>query len=105
MQKNYWYFDKIKEIWIQTEEKVNNNCKPVAHEDPIYVNDLITLSHLHEHSILHTLHTRYNNNLIYTNTGPVLIAINPYKNMDIYNPNNINKKDAHIYKWQLYQLL
>ena len=50
------------------------------------VNDLIGLTHLHEPSILHALRLRYNHDIIYTNTGPILIAVNPFKSMShLYN--------------------
>jgi hypothetical protein len=38
------------------------------------VEDLITLNHLHEPAILTCLRKRFDRNLIYTNTGPILIA-------------------------------
>ena len=44
-----------------------------------YPNDLITLTHLHEPAVVHCLRKRYNKDLIYTNTGPILIALNPFK--------------------------
>ena len=46
------------------------------------VHDLITLTHLHEPAILHSLRLRYNEDVIYTSTGPILIAINPFKRME-----------------------
>lgn len=50
------------------------------------VDDLIELMHLHEPAILHSLRLRYNQNVIYTSTGPILIAINPFKAMpDLYS--------------------
>jgi len=45
------------------------------------VDDLIGLMHLHEPAILHSLRIRYDKDIIYTNTGPILIAINPFKAM------------------------
>ena len=48
------------------------------------VNDLIGLTHLHEPSILHALRLRYDADIIYTSTGPILIAINPFKSMPLY---------------------
>lgn len=39
------------------------------------VQDLIRLSYLHEPAILHMLRQRFRRNLIYTNTGPILIAV------------------------------
>ena len=43
------------------------------------VDDLIGLTHLHEPAILHALRLRYDTDIIYTNTGPIVLAINPFK--------------------------
>ncbi len=44
-------------------------------------NDLITLTHLHEPAVVHCLLHRYKEDLIYTATGPVLLALNPFKSI------------------------
>lgn len=49
------------------------------------VDDLIGLTHLHEPAILHALRLRYDSDIIYTSTGPILIAINPFKDMPLYS--------------------
>ena len=49
------------------------------------VDDLIGLTHLHEPAILHALLLRYKSDIIYTSTGPILIAINPFKDMPLYS--------------------
>lgn len=49
---------------------------------PGLVHDLIHLTHLHEPAILHSLRLRYDQDVIYTSTGPILIAINPFKKME-----------------------
>ena len=41
--------------------------------------DLITLTHLHEPAVVHCLDVRYQQDVIYTATGPVLLALNPFK--------------------------
>jgi myosin-5 len=41
--------------------------------------DLISLTHLHEPAVVYCLHQRYVANEIYTSTGPILIALNPFK--------------------------
>lgn len=51
------------------------------------VDDLIGLTHLHEPAILHALRLRYNSDIIYTATGPILIAVNPFKKMNLYSDN------------------
>lgn len=48
------------------------------------VHDLIGLTHLHEPAILHALRLRYNTDIIYTATGPILIAVNPFKACRLY---------------------
>ena len=42
-------------------------------------NDLTTLTHLHEPSVIYCLRRRYEQGLIYTATGPILIALNPFR--------------------------
>jgi len=41
--------------------------------------DLTTLSYLHEPAVLHNLKVRYAKDEIYTFTGAILIALNPWK--------------------------
>jgi myosin-5 len=59
----------------------------IDHEVVGGVDDLIELTHLHEPAILHALRLRYDADIIYTATGPILIAVNPFKKMDIYSSN------------------
>lgn len=47
-------------------------------------NDLITLPHLHEPAILHAVSERFFHGKIYTWTGPVLIAVNPFQRLPLY---------------------
>ncbi|KAL0266058.1 UNVERIFIED_CONTAM: hypothetical protein PYX00_011775 [Menopon gallinae] len=69
------------------------------------VEDLASLSHLNEASVLHTLKKRYDAKEIYSYSGLFLVAINPYQNLHIYGPKVIKsytmaKKQAqkpHIY--------
>lgn len=53
------------------------------------VPDLTSLSFLNDPSILHTLQERYNKDIIYTHAGPVLIAVNPFKKVDLYSPSHV----------------
>ncbi|KAL6527683.1 hypothetical protein OROMI_029494 [Orobanche minor] len=49
------------------------------------VDDMTKLSYLHEPGVLHNLATRYKLNKIYTYTGSILIAINPFQRLpDLY---------------------
>ena len=59
-------------------------CKPdlLVPANPVILDgvaDLTGLTYLNEPSILHGLNLRYSEDLIYTHAGPVLIAINPFK--------------------------
>lgn len=54
-----------------------------------HVNDLIMLNHLHEPAIIWTLKSRFSKDLIYTNTGPILIAINPFKHLTSYSQEKV----------------
>jgi myosin heavy subunit len=63
-------------------------ASPSTHADTLVVggvDDLIGLTHLHEPAILHALRLRYDSDIIYTATGPILIAVNPFKPMDLYS--------------------
>ncbi|KAF9036781.1 P-loop containing nucleoside triphosphate hydrolase protein [Panaeolus papilionaceus] len=48
--------------------------------------DLATLSHLNEPSVLHAIRNRYIQHSIYTYSGIVLIAVNPFQRVTLYGP-------------------
>ncbi|KAK4387036.1 Myosin-2 [Sesamum angolense] len=48
------------------------------------VDDLVQLSYLNEPSVLHNLHCRYSKDTIYSKAGPVLLAVNPFKDVEPY---------------------
>ncbi|KAK4796631.1 hypothetical protein SAY86_028957 [Trapa natans] len=67
------------------------------------VEDLIQLSYLNEPSILHSLQYRYSRDMIYSKAGPVLVAINPFKDTQIYGSDVITSyrnraaSSPHVY--------
>ncbi|KAJ0181662.1 hypothetical protein K1T71_002384 [Dendrolimus kikuchii] len=69
---------------------INNVLKPLHATSVAGVEDMITLGELQEYTILRNLHIRYNQQLIYTYTGTMLIAINPYEILPIYTMDQIH---------------
>lgn len=49
--------------------------------------DFLTLPNLDEPNILNSLRVRYWKGHVYSYTGPILIAVNPWRQVDIYNLN------------------
>eukprot|EP00055_Hartaetosiga_balthica_P008966 m.34620 g.34620 ORF g.34620 m.34620 type:complete len:1480 (+) comp6544_c0_seq1:29-4468(+) len=50
-----------------------------------HVRDLASLSDLSEEGMLNALQQRYNHNLIYTYLGDILVAVNPFTSLNIYD--------------------
>ena len=73
----------------KTECITNKSRVSLKNNEGDNVNDLMNLQHLNEPSVLNALLTRYQQNVIYTYTGPILIAVNPFKNLNIYDDGNI----------------
>uniref|UniRef100_A0A665X467 Myosin IXB n=1 Tax=Echeneis naucrates TaxID=173247 RepID=A0A665X467_ECHNA len=57
--------------------------------------DLCNLPILNEDRILNNLRTRFHKNKIYTYAGSILIAINPFKFLPIYNPKYVKMYENH----------
>ncbi|GAX11447.1 hypothetical protein FisN_22Lh131 [Fistulifera solaris] len=63
-----------------SKEKVGTEVL-IANPTPLAPNDLVTLDHFHEPTVVECLRRRFEQGHIYTNTGPVLIALNPFRNL------------------------
>ena len=48
--------------------------------------DMVSLSYLHEASILHNLKQRFQCCIPYTYVGVITVAVNPYRRLDMYTP-------------------
>ncbi|KAK4750301.1 hypothetical protein SAY87_027750 [Trapa incisa] len=69
---------------------VKNDCLVQANPEILDgVDDLMQLSFLNEPSVLHNLQYRYNQDMIYTKAGPILVAINPFKKVPLYGDDYI----------------
>ncbi|CAD7936124.1 unnamed protein product, partial [Amoebophrya sp. A120] len=61
--------------------------EPQRDIDSSDIEDLVHLSHLHEPALLHVLQERFANDQIYTFTGAILLAVNPFKQIpNLYSP-------------------
>ncbi|XP_051893630.1 unconventional myosin-IXb isoform X3 [Pristis pectinata] len=63
--------------------------------EPHVYNDLCKLPTLTEETILQTFKTRFLKHKIYTYAGSILIAINPFKFLPIYNPKYVKMYENH----------
>lgn len=48
------------------------------------ISNLVNLDEFGEGAVIHQLRERYNANLIYTNIGTILVAVNPYQLLPLY---------------------
>ncbi|KAJ7219033.1 myosin 5 [Mycena pura] len=86
--------ERGKEIVVNTTAQDIRNGKddlPPLRNPPLLetADDLATLSHLNEPSVLHTIRNRYAQHSIYTYSGIVLIAVNPFQRVTMYGPDII----------------
>ncbi|KAM3932114.1 unconventional myosin-VIIb isoform 2-T2 [Leptodactylus fuscus] len=83
--------DDGKEHWITAR---NMSSVHSMHPSSIQgVEDMIRLGDLNEAGIVHNLHIRYKESNIYTYTGAILVAVNPYKELPLYDTEQI-----HLYR-------
>ncbi|KAK3585200.1 hypothetical protein CHS0354_027488 [Potamilus streckersoni] len=85
---------------LKRPELASQGCRP---QDG--VRDMIVISDIDENGVNHNLRVRYGQSKIYTFTGSILVAVNPYKQLSIYEQDSIleysGKKlsnvEPHIY--------
>ncbi|KAL8127189.1 hypothetical protein AgCh_014199 [Apium graveolens] len=94
LQNGQWESGHIQSISTETATVLlkNGSVVRVSAEDLLPANpdvlegvdDLMELSYLNEPSVLHNFQYRYSHDLIYSMSGPVLIATNPFKKVEFY---------------------
>ncbi|RZB72125.1 Myosin-11 isoform B [Glycine soja] len=103
-------------VWVGDPELVWIDGQVVSRLSKLYpkdmdaptdgVDDMTKLAYLHEPGVLHNLETRYMMNEIYTYTGNILIAINPFQSLShLYDTNvmqrykgaTIGDLDPHVF--------
>uniref|UniRef100_A0A8C8VPB8 Myosin VB n=1 Tax=Pelusios castaneus TaxID=367368 RepID=A0A8C8VPB8_9SAUR len=108
--KDYKEGDKSLHLKLEDDTVIDlkTNQLPFLRNPDILVgeNDLTALSYLHEPAVLHNLKVRFlESNHIYTYCGIVLVAINPYEQLPIYEQDviyaysgqNMGDMDPHIF--------
>jgi myosin heavy subunit len=85
----YWIFKNNK--WLKSNQKSYSIFYLGNTEEESDLENLIDLVHLNEPSILYSSLIRYQKDKIYTFTGNILLAINPFKKINIYDNLFINK--------------
>ncbi|XP_030750397.1 unconventional myosin IC isoform X1 [Sitophilus oryzae] len=62
----------------------------LEHRDRVGVQDAVLLEdYTNEKAFIENLQKRFNEDVIYTYIGPVLISVNPYKELNIYSPQDV----------------
>ena len=85
----YWILKKNK--WLKSNKESDSIFYLGNTEEESDLENLIDLVHLNEPSILYSSLIRYQKDKIYTFTGNILLAINPFKKLNIYDNLFINK--------------
>lgn len=85
--------DEGKEHWIQAEDF--GTLSPMHPNSAQGVDDMIHLGDLNEAGIVHNLLIRYQQHKIYTYTGSILVAVNPFQVLPLYTLEQVQLHYTH----------
>ena len=93
--------DKSNIIEVKREACIATTVNEVSES----VNDLISLSSVHDATILNSTKLRFQQKIIYTSIGAVLMALNPFQTIEglygtekIQEYSNVDVAESHIYQ-------
>jgi myosin heavy subunit len=70
---------------------LKNKLEPCGNHLDDFVENLVDLDELSEGAILHHVRSRFLKKNIYTHVGSILVAVNPFENLNIYGEHDIRK--------------
>ena len=94
------------ELLFHQQDLTHDLTYPIAEGVLEGLDDMSSISDLHESAILHNLQLRYSQEVIYTSIGSILCAVNPYhsipglydpQQMDEYKGTRLGDRPPHIY--------
>ncbi|KAI7872335.1 P-loop containing nucleoside triphosphate hydrolase protein [Spinellus fusiger] len=78
--------------WADIEKTAGSKLPPLRNPPKMEAtDDLTNLSYLNEPAVMNTIRTRYLQHLIYTYSGIVLIAMNPFDRLALYDPDIVQQ--------------
>uniref|UniRef100_A0AAY4DGZ1 Unconventional myosin-IXa-like n=1 Tax=Denticeps clupeoides TaxID=299321 RepID=A0AAY4DGZ1_9TELE len=85
------------QMWLRVTEERRRMVERgfLPQPPPGYHDDLCNLPDLNERTLLDNLRGRFRQEKIYTYVGSILIVINPFKFLPIYNPKYVKMYDKH----------
>ena len=94
------------DLLLHQQDLTHDVTYPISENVLEGLDDMSSISDLHESAILHNLELRYRHSVIYTSIGSILCAVNPYRTIQgVYGPEEMTKykgtrlgeKPPHIY--------
>ena len=80
------------QLEISVPKKDRALIEKCGHHLLLDVQNLVDLEELSEGAILHHVRKRYKNKYIYTHVGAILVAVNPFERLDIYNKSEMERQ-------------